>query len=391
MGMRTQGPHHDIVYPSSAGFALIHLGCFAAVWTGVTWSAVAVAVAFYVLRIFAIGAGFHRYFSHRAFRTGRIFQFALAFLAQTSAQRGVLWWAANHRRHHRYSDTDDDIHSPVQHGFFYSHLGWIFARRHYTTDYAAVRDLARFKELLWLDKYTYVPVAVLAGAAWLIAGWPGLVVGFGWSTVAVWHATFTINSVAHVAGRKRYVTGDQSRNNWLLALLTMGEGWHNNHHAYQASVRQGFRWWEYDPTYYALRVLSWFGLVWDLHLPPRAVIRGEHRLGRLVIDRIAGQLAASFPVNQIAHQVREALALSPRWAELQTRIASTRNHAESFWSEFDLPEVPSLDEVRRYARERLAQTPSLEDIAVRAREQLLELVYARLSGAGSAPQSMSVA
>jgi len=384
------GHHDDIVYPSSTGFALIHLGCFAAIWTGVTWSAVAVAVAFYVLRIFAIGAGFHRYFSHRAFRTSRICQFALAFLAQTSAQRGVLWWAANHRRHHRYSDTADDIHSPVQRGFFYSHVGWIFARRHYTTDYAAVRDLARFKELLWLDRYTYLPVALLAATAWLIAGWPGLVVGFGWSTVAVWHATFSINSLAHVIGRKRYVTGDHSRNNWLLALLTMGEGWHNNHHAYQASVRQGFRWWEYDPTYYALRILSWFGVVWDLHLPPRAVIRGEHRLGRLVIDRIAGQLAASFPINQIAQQVREALAHSPRWAELQIRIATTRHHAESFWSELDLPEVPSLEEVRRYASERLAQTSSLEDIAVRARERLLELVYARLCGAGSSPQPMPV-
>ena len=140
-----------------------------------------------------------------------------------------------------------------------------------------------------------------------IAGWPGLVVGFCWSTVAVWHATFSINSLAHLAGRRRYVTGDQSRNNWLLALLTMGEGWHNNHHAYQASVRQGFRWWEYDPTFYALRVLSWCGVVWDLHLPPQTVVAGQHRLGRVVIDKAAAQLAASFPVNQIADQVVDCL------------------------------------------------------------------------------------
>ncbi|HTI82265.1 MAG TPA: acyl-CoA desaturase [Acetobacteraceae bacterium] len=387
----TQGHHDDISYPSSIGFLLIHVGCFAAVWTGVPWSAVALAVVLYGLRIFAIGAGYHRYFSHRAFSTGRIFQFALAFLAQTSAQRGVLWWASKHRLHHRYSDTADDIHSPVQRGFLYSHVGWIFVPRNDATDYSVVRDLARFKELVWLDRQPYLPAALLAVVTWLIAGWPGLAVGFCWSTVAVWHATFCINSLAHVAGRKRYVTGDQSRNNWLLALLTMGEGWHNNHHAYQASVRQGFLWWEYDPTYYALRILSWLGVVWDLHLPPRAVIRGEHRLGRLVIDRIAGQLAASFPVNQIAHQVREALAHSPRWAEVQIRIASTRNQAETFWSELDLPEVPSLEEVRRYARERLAQTSSLEDIAVRARERLLELVYARLCGAGSLTQPMPIA
>src|SRR5690242_10595875 len=309
----------------------------------------------------------------------------------TSGQKGVLWWAAHHRHHHRFSDQEDDLHSPTLFGFFWSHVGWIISDKYNDTRIEYIADFAKYPELRWLNKYHLVPPAALGVVLWLIGGWPLFIWGFCLSTVLLWHDTFTINSLSHLFGSRRYETTDQSRNNWLLALLTMGEGWHNNHHAYQASVRQGFRWWEYDPTYYALRILSWFGLVWDLHLPPRAVIRGEHRLGRLVIDRIAGQLAASFPVNQIAHQVREALALSPRWAELQTRIASTRNHAESFWSEFDLPEVPSLDEVRRYARERLAQTPSLEDIAVRAREQLLELVYARLSGAGSAPQSMSVA
>jgi stearoyl-CoA desaturase (delta-9 desaturase) len=185
------------------------------------------------------------------------------------------------------------------------------------------------------------------------------------------------------------VTGDQSRNHWLLALLTMGEGWHNNHHAYQASVRQGFRWWEYDPTYYALRVLSWFGFVWDLHVPPKAVIRGDHKLGRQVIDKVAGQIAASFPINQIANQVHEALAHTPAWAELKARISSARTQAETFWSEVDLPVVPSLEEVRRYARERLAQTPSLEDIALRARERLLELIYSRLSEATMLPASAS--
>lgn len=387
--MREAAQDHqdDIVYPSSIGFLLIHVACFGAVWTGVSWRAVVLAMALYFLRIFAIGAGYHRYFAHRAFRTSRICQFALAFLAQTSAQRGVLWWAARHRQHHRYSDTVADIHSPVQRGFLYAHLGWIFVPRNEATDYAVVRDLARYRELMWLDRHPYLPAALLASVAWLIAGWPGFTVGFCWSTVAVWHATFSINSLAHIVGRQPYVTGDQSRNNWLLALLTMGEGWHNNHHAYQASVRQGFRWWEYDPTYYALRVLSWLGLVWDLHLPPRAVIKGEHRLGRVVIDKVAGQLAASFPVNQIAQQVLEALAHSTGWTELKARIASARNQAETFWKDVDLPEVPSLEQVRRHARERLAKTPSLDEIAVRARERLLELVYARLSEAASSPQS----
>jgi len=379
----TKSQSDDIAYPSSIAFVLIHIGCFAALWTGVTWRAVLLAIALYLVRIFAIGAGYHRYFAHRAYRTTRLFQFCLGFIAQTSAQKGILWWASKHRLHHKYSDTVDDVHSPVQSGFFYSHVGWIFVPRNDATDYGVVRDLARYKELMWLDRQPYLPAALLALATWLIAGLPGLVVGFCWSTVAVWHATFSINSLAHVVGRQRYVTGDQSRNNWLLAFLTMGEGWHNNHHAYQASVRQGFRWWEYDPTYYALRVLSWFGFVWDLHVPPKEVISGEHRLGRTVIDKVACQLAASFPVNQIANQVQEALAHSPGWTELKARIASARTQAEAFWSEVDLPVVPSLEEVRRYAMERIAQTPSLEEIAVRARERLLELVYSRLSEAAS--------
>ena len=385
MNQGRQEHSDDIAYPSSTAFLLLHLACFAAFWTGVTPRAVVIGVVLYLVRIFAIGAGYHRYFAHRAFRTSRVFQFVLAFLAQTSAQRGILWWASKHRRHHKYSDTELDVHSPVQRGFLYAHVGWIFVPRNNDTDYAMVRDLARYKELVWLDRQPYLPAILLGVATWLIAGWPGLVVGFCWSTVVLWHATFTINSLAHVVGRRRYVTGDESRNNWLLALLTMGEGWHNNHHAYQVSVRQGFRWWEFDPTYYALQALSWVGIVWDLHVPPKAVVRGEHRLGQLVIDKVASQLAVSFPVNLIASQVLETLARAPGWAEVKSRLLSARMQAEAFWSEIDLPQVPTLDEVRRYARARLAQTPSLDDIAVSARQRLLELVHSRLVEAAQAP------
>jgi stearoyl-CoA desaturase (Delta-9 desaturase) len=385
MNKGRQDHSDDIAYPSGTAFLLLHLACFAAFWTGVTPRAVVLGVALYLVRIFAIGAGYHRYFAHRAFRTSRVFQFMLAFMAQTSAQRGILWWAANHRRHHKHSDTELDVHSPVQRGFLYSHVGWIFVPRNNDTDYAMIRDMARYKELLWLNRQPYLPAALLALSTWLIAGLPGLVVGFCWSTVVLWHATFSINSLAHVVGRRRYVTGDESRNNWLLALLTMGEGWHNNHHAYQVSVRQGFRWWEFDPTYYSLRVLSWLGIVWDLHVPPRSVVRGEHRLGQLVIDKVASQLAVSFPVNLIANQVLEALARAPGWSDLKSRLLSARMQAETFWSEIDLPQVPTLDEVRRYARARLAQTPSLDDIAISARQRLLELVHSRLVEAAQTP------
>jgi stearoyl-CoA desaturase (delta-9 desaturase) len=368
----------DVAYPSSGIFVLVHLACFAVFWSGINATAVALGVGLYLLRMFAIGAGYHRYFSHRTYRMNRVSQFCIAFLAQSSAQRGILWWAANHRRHHKYSDTENDVHSPVVRGFLYAHLGWIFVPRNNDTDYDAVRDLARFWELRLLDRHPYVPAVLLGVATWAVAGWPGVVVGFCWSTVALWHATFSINSLAHMVGKRRYVTGDQSRNNWLLALLTMGEGWHNNHHAYQASARQGFRWWEYDVTYYVLCALSWVGLVWDLQVPPKAVIRGEQRLGTLVIDKVACQLAESFPVKSIASQALESLTHTAGWTELKARLLSASVQAETFWNEIDLPQIPTLDEVRRYARSRLAQTPSLEDIAVSTRRRLLELVHSRL-------------
>lgn len=375
-------PRHDhaedVSYPSSGIFLLVHLGCLGVFWTGMGINVIVLGVALYLLRIVAVTAGYHRYFSHRTFRTSRVFQFCLAVLAQTSAQRGVLWWAAMHRKHHKYSDTAADVHSPVVRGFLFAHVGWIFVPRNTDTDYEAVRDLSGFAELRLLDRHPYVPAILLGVATWAIAGWAGVVVGFCWSTVALWHATFSINSLAHLLGRRRYVTGDQSRNNWVLALLTMGEGWHNNHHAYQASARQGFRWWEFDGTYYVLWALSWVGLVWDLHVPPKAVIRGEHRLGTLVIDKVAGQLAASFPIKSIASQTLESLARAPGWIELKARLLSASEHAEAFWNEIDLPSVPTLEEVRRYARARLAQTPSLEEIAVSTRCRLLELVHSRL-------------
>jgi stearoyl-CoA desaturase (delta-9 desaturase) len=179
----------DIAYPSSIGFVLVHLGCFAVFWSGLTLRAVVLAAVLYLVRIFAIGAGYHRYFAHRAFRTTRLTQFFLGFLAQTSTQRGVLWWAAKHRLRHKFSDTGADIHSPVQRGFFYAHLGWIFVPRNGAADYAVVRDLVRYKELAWLDRHPYMPAVLLATATQLIAGWPGLVVGFWWSTVLVWHVT----------------------------------------------------------------------------------------------------------------------------------------------------------------------------------------------------------
>ena len=364
--------------PVSLAFVSVHVACLAAIHTGITKQAVAIGFALYWLRIFSIGAGYHRYFAHRSFKTSRFVQFCLALASQTSAQRGILWWAAKHRQHHWQSDAEHDVHSPVRRGFLYAHVGWLFTPDNDKTDYEAVRDLACYPELCWLDRHIHMPAAVLATIVWCIAGWPGLVVGFCWSTVAVWHVTFSVNSIGHTIGHQSYVTGDASRNNWLLAIFTMGEGWHNNHHIYPASVRQGFLWWEYDATYYLLRSLSCLGIVWDLHTPPAAVVNGQQRLGRNVIDKVALQLATSLPVDAIADQVQIALVRTADWVELRRRARSARQLAEEYLEDIHLPFIPPIEDFRRYAERQLARTPSVEQIANRTRQHLVELVSARL-------------
>jgi stearoyl-CoA desaturase (delta-9 desaturase) len=241
---------------------------------GPSASGVALALSTYFARMLLVTASYHRYFSHRAFKTSRAFQLVLAVLAQSAAQKGVLWWASHHRRHHKYSDTPEDVHSPVQRGFWYSHLGWILSDEWTATDLTMVTDLARYPELRVLNRkgIRMLPAAALAVAFALIGGAHALVWGFLVSTVLLWHGSFSINSLAHLFGSQRYATGDDSRNNWLLAIATTGEGWHNNHHHYQSAANQGFRWWEVDLTYYMLKLWQAVGLVWDVRRPPRDVV-----------------------------------------------------------------------------------------------------------------------
>jgi stearoyl-CoA desaturase (delta-9 desaturase) len=370
--------HDDIVYPSVLPFMLIHLGCAAAIWSGITWPAVAICVALYWLRMFAIGAGYHRYFSHRSYSTGRLFQFVLAFLAQSSAQKSILWWAAKHRHHHLHSDTHRDVHSPRHKGFVYSHVGWIFARQHDAADLVKVADFASFPELKWLHKFEVLPAVAVAVLCFLVAGWSGLVVGFLWSTVLLYHATFCINSLAHVYGRKRYVTGDDSRNNWLLALFTMGEGWHNNHHACQSSVRQGFHWWEIDATYYILQGLSRLGIVWDLKTPTEQVMRNEQRLGARVISRAAEQLATRFDPERIALAITSALHSSELSVLLET-LSEARCHAADVLTTLHLNRMPTRNELLALAQAMFARTRSLDEIVDRAYHLLLESVGSHLA------------
>ena len=374
MARHAHAPHDDIVYPSATPFLLVHLACLGALWTGVPAEALWVALALYLIRMWAITAGYHRYFSHRSYKTSRLFQFLLAFLGQTSAQRGVVWWAAVHRHHHLYSDTPRDVHSPRQHGFFYAHVGWIFNPSNLKPDYGTVRDLTRFPELRLLNRLTYGPAFLLAFALWLWGGWPMLVVGFFSSTVVLYHRTFFINSLAHASGRQRYVTGDDSRNNWFLALLTLGEGWHNNHHHYQSSTRQGFRWYEVDVSFYVLKAMSWLHLVWALRAPPEAVVRGEVPVGRKVLEKVARDLAGSFSAEAIARRVKEAWADSHRLEDLAVRARRARSQVEARLAEISLPQLPTIPELRDKAEEMFSETPSLDEIVERAHQLLAQAV-----------------
>ena len=270
----TRTPEERVNWVSSIPFFLVHVACFAVVFTGISTTALILLPIMFLSRSFFVTAAYHRYFSHKSYKLNRFWQFVFAFQAEASAQKGVLWWASNHRHHHRYSDTDIDIHSPRK-GFWWSHVGWILSDKYKDTDLTAIKDFAAYPELVWLDKHEGMPPWIYGIAAFAIGGWSGLVVGFVWSTVLLWHSTFLVNSAAHVFGRRRYDTTDTSRNSMLIALVTGGEGWHNNHHHYQASARQGFFWWEIDMTYYVLKAMSWVGIVKDLKLPPTRVLRPE--------------------------------------------------------------------------------------------------------------------
>lgn len=265
-------------------FILMHLAVFAVFWVGFSWFAFWVAVVLYVIRMFAITAFYHRYFSHKNFKTSRVVQFIFAFIGASSAQRGPLWWASHHRQHHAKSDCPEDPHSPRHKGFWWSHTLWFLSDKNFTTKLDRVKDFSKYPELRWLDRFDIVAPFVLALLLFIIgsvlehvapqlntSGGQLLVWGFFVSTIALYHATYTINSLAHRFGTRRFETSDDSRNNPLLAIITLGEGWHNNHHYYSGTVRQGFKWFEIDITFYILKMMSWFGLVWELKPIPSRI------------------------------------------------------------------------------------------------------------------------
>ena len=269
---------------ASSPILLMHVIALGAFFTGFSWAALIALVVTYLVRVFALTAGFHRYFSHRAFKTSRFFQFVLAWVGTSSAQLGPMWWAANHRHHHQHSDKPEDIHSPVIKDAFWAHIGWVMCRAYREIQYDRIKDLVKFPELRFIDRFHVLPVLTLIAALYVIgsvlnAYFPGLgtsgvqmvMWGFFVSTILVYHVTFLVNSATHIFGKKRFVTDDESRNSWWVALLTFGEGWHNNHHRWPLSARQGMYWWEFDLTYLIIRFLQAIGIVWDVKVYPKKI------------------------------------------------------------------------------------------------------------------------
>ncbi len=267
-------------------FIALNLSCLLVIWVGFSWVALSVALGLYFLRVFSIGAFYHRYFSHRTFKTNRFWQMIFAILGLSAAQRGPLWWAAHHRQHHLCADQESDAHSPLHHGFWWSHLGWFMSEKNYYYNPERIKDFSKFPELVFLDRFDNIVPLILGILLFLTGvllqhvkpslGTSGLqmfVWGFSISTIAVFHTTVSINSLSHQFGRRRYHTDDTSRNNIFLAILTLGEGWHNNHHHYPAAARQGFLWWEIDITYYLLKLFEKIGIVREVRGVPSSILK----------------------------------------------------------------------------------------------------------------------
>ena len=323
-----RAPEEKVNWISSIPFILVHLLPFVAIFTGVSWADVVLLIALYYLRLFFITAGYHRYFSHRSYKTNRVMQAILAFGGTMAAQKGPLWWAAHHRDHHRYSDTERDIHSPLK-GFWWSHVGWILCDRYNETKLENIQDFAKYPEIRFIDKHNWMGPWTLGVLTFVFFGWSGLFFSFFGSQVLAWHGTFLVNSLAHVFGRRRYVTLDTSRNSMLIAVLTLGEGWHNNHHYYQASVRQGFFWWEFDPSFYIIKTMSFVGLAKDLKVPPPRVLAGERiKEGHFDMGMFGAYYAKAHKALESA-QTRAGDYAGAKKRALEDFVTSTRATAET--------------------------------------------------------------
>lgn len=314
---------------SSIPFAIVHLMPLFAIFTGVSWFDVGLCFALYYIRMFFITGAYHRYFAHRSFKMGRLTQFLMAFGGATAAQKGPLWWAGHHRHHHKFSDTEEDIHSPKR-GFWWSHIGWILCDKYVPVPREQIEDFHKYPEIVWLDRYHLVaPIALGVAVQWLW-GASALFVGFFLSTVLLYHGTFFVNSLAHVFGRRRYATRDTSRNSFLIALITCGEGWHNNHHHFQSTAKAGFYWWEIDMTYYVIKLMSFLGLAWDLRDAPKS-LRAQNQIkdGHFDVGMFEEYWGKGFAtLDQVREQVASYCAA--RKQALSGFLEETRKGSEDY-------------------------------------------------------------
>lgn len=346
----------------------IHIACLGVLWTGVTSTGVVLGLITYFARHVGLVIGYHRYFAHRSFKTSRWFQFVLALHGSLCAERGALWWAQTHRHHHRFSDTPNDIHSPWYQGILYSHSGWFLDPRHRHVDLKRVPDLARFPELVWIDRWAALPLVTYAVAISLAFGLTGFVWGFCVSTVMIWHTTHTIQSISHrLGGVRRYPTNDESRNHWLVGVIALGDGWHNNHHYYPGSARHGFFWWEIDLAWYLLKGLALTGVIWNVKVPPPAIREG---------------LSSGYRQRVLELQ-KALLDLRCRLDAELDRSASTCSPSEAVLAlhAFQAAAGDKIDDLQERSHALLVHGPvQLADAIASARDSLLRLFQTQCSG-----------
>lgn len=383
-------------------FILMHLACLLVFLPDVhaTPTAIGLCIGFYVLRMFGITAGYHRYFSHRAYKTSRWFQFVMAWLGCSAMQKGPLWWASHHRHHHLHSDHEEDVHSPHVDTLWWSHIGWVLSDDYVHTDWNAIRDFSKYPELQWLDRNHWVPGLTLAVISYLVGGLSGLVWGFFVSTVITYHATFCINSFCHIIGNVRYKTTDKSKNSALMALITLGEGWHNNHHYYQSSANQGFFWWEFDISYYLLKTLSWCGLVWDLrgvpetkkHPKPEALV--EPVKPQPVIEAAPVPVPAIVSLQTAAHSVLSSLnhaaEVASQAATSARQLAAGAGTSLSLMAESATAQAKQAHQALIHAAEIASQSSaSLKDSASQVAHTAAETLFHALESAASLARQAS--